>query len=122
TERCNFAWLEKPQVGGSGGKLLIRARFTGRTSVDVFGRCIGLGDSFPLSITATPFYAAGQIGLKNVTAVPDGGGGFYAAGVGSALASSLEKGVRFPLGAEAKRRLEDPGALAEYPRQLRRFD
>jgi hypothetical protein len=122
TEKCNFAWLEKPHVQSANGRLLIRARFTGKTSVDLFGRCIGLGDSFALSFTATPFFKGGHIGLKDVKAAPEGGGGFYANRVCAVLAESLERDFRYPLAAEAKRGLEDPGAQPQYPRQLRRFD
>ncbi len=120
-DKCNYAWLEKPVVSGSGGRLLIRARFTGRSSVDLFGRCVGLGDSFDLSITATPFYADGYVGLKDVKAAPEGRGGFYAWRVCSALSGSLQREFRYPLASEAKRGLEDPGAQPLYPRQLQRF-
>lgn len=119
--KCNYAWLEQPQVRSSNGKLLIRARFTGRTSLDVLGRCIGLGDSFTLTITATPFYSDGNIGLREVSASPETGG-FYANRVCSALAGSLQREFRYPLAAEAKRGLEDGGAQPQYPRQLRKFD
>ena len=49
TNKCNFAYLEKPQVRGGGGKLNIRARFTGRSAVNMFGQCVGLA-TFPLKI------------------------------------------------------------------------
>ncbi len=46
TNKCNFAYLEKPQVRSEGGKLRIHARFTGRSSLNMFGQCVGLGDAF----------------------------------------------------------------------------
>jgi hypothetical protein len=54
TARCNYAYLENPVVGGDGGVLKVNARFSGRSALDVFGKCIGLGDSFEASITALP--------------------------------------------------------------------
>lgn len=122
TEKCNYAWLEQPKVTGSNGRLLIHARFTGKSSVDLFGRCIGMGDSFDLSISALPIYEAGMIGMRDVKAAPEGKAGFYASRVCSILPASLQREFRYPLAAEAKRGLEDPGAQPQYPRELRRFD
>ena len=122
TDKCNYAWLEQPRIENAGGRLRIGAKFTGRTSVDLFGRCIGLGDSFAVRIEATPFYSGGHVGLKDVRATPEGGGSFYANRVCSSLAASLQRDFRYPLAAEAKKGLEDAGSLPEYPRQLRRFE
>jgi len=119
--KCSFAWLEKPRVSGEDGKLLVRAKFTGRTAVDVFGRCVGLGDSFDVKITALPYFDKGHIALKDVEATPESHSGFYAGRVCAALASSLRREFRFSIGAEAKRALEDPGTQPAYPRELRRF-
>src|SRR5436190_8154537 len=44
--RCNFAYLEKPQVHGEGGRLSIRAKFTGRSALNMLGQCVGMGDAF----------------------------------------------------------------------------
>ena len=101
---------------------MIHARFTGRTSLDIFGRCIGLRDSFPLVITAVPVYDKGNVALKDVRAAPEGTVGFYANSVCAALGSSLPREFHYPLAAEAKRRLEDQGTQPEYPRELRKFN
>lgn len=122
SEKCNYAWLEAPKVRNAGGRLMIHARFTGRTSLDIFGRCIGLGDSFPLVITAIPVYDKGNVALKDVKATPEGTVGLYANSVCAALGSSLPREFHYPLGAEAKRGLEDPGTQPEYPLQLLKFD
>ena len=42
------------------------ARFSGRTAFDVFGGCVGLGDSFDLAIVAAPVVRGGAIGFKDV--------------------------------------------------------
>ena len=46
SNKCNFAYLEKPQIQGAGGRLRIRAKFTGRSALNVIGQCVGLGDAF----------------------------------------------------------------------------
>src|SRR5689334_4732007 len=53
---CNFSYLEKPRVQGLKSRLLIHARFTGRSSLNMFGGCVGLGDAFDLTITAMPVF------------------------------------------------------------------
>ena len=119
--KCSFAWLEKPSVSGEGGKLLVRAKFTGQSALDMFGRCIGFGGSFDLKITALPYFDNGYIALKDIQATPESQSGFYARQVCASLSSSLRRDFRYPLAAEAKRALEDPGAQPAYPRELRRF-
>ena len=121
TNKCNFAYLEKPQVRGGEGKLNIHARFTGRSAVNMFGKCVGLGDAFDVIITALPQYKDGNIGLNDVKAVPDGHTGYYIRRVCDALTSSLLHGFRYPVAASAKSLLEDPGAQKAYPRELRDF-
>jgi hypothetical protein len=119
--RCNFAYLERPQIQGKDGLLIIRAKFTGRTALDMFGRCVGLGDAFTVMIGARPQYRDGNIGVRDVAAAGDGKTGFYIRRVCAALAASLDHGFRYPLAAEAQRALEDPGAQPDYRRELRQF-
>ena len=121
TAKCSYAWLESPEVSGFEGKLVIRAKFTGRSGWDVFGRCVGMGDSFDLRIAATAVYDNGNIAFREVSAAPEGKGGFYASRVSSTIAGSLQRDFRYPIAADAKRVLEDPGANPQYPRQLERF-
>src|SRR5208283_1804207 len=47
--KCQFAYLETPHVSAENGRLKVTARFSGRTALDVFGHCVGLGDSFDLT-------------------------------------------------------------------------
>ena len=43
--KCNFAYLEHPDLrGDASGRLNVAARFSGRSALDLFGRCIGMGD------------------------------------------------------------------------------
>jgi hypothetical protein len=119
--KCNFAYLEKPRIQGQEGKLRIRARFTGRSSLNMFGKCVGLGDAFDVVITALPQYKDGNIGLNDVKAAAEGHTGYYIRRVCDALTSSLLHSFRYPVAAAAKSLLEDPGAQKSYPRELGEF-
>jgi hypothetical protein len=120
--RCNFAYLEHPQIEGADGMLHIRAKFTGRSALNMLGQCVGLGDDFTVLIAARPQYRDGNIGLAGVTASSEGGKtGFYIRRVCSSLASSLGRDFHYPLAVEAQKALEDPGAQPEYRRELRKF-
>src|SRR3954470_6648535 len=83
--KCTYAYLEHPEIGEEHGRLKIRARFSGRSARDFFGRCIGLGDSFLVSITAVPFYENGFIRLKDVKVASEDKDGIYIRGVRTAL-------------------------------------
>jgi hypothetical protein len=119
--KCNFAYLEKPQIEGDAGRLRIRARFTGRSSLNMLGQCVGLGDAFTVVIAATPQYRDGNLVLANVTAASDGKTGYYIRRVCTALDSSLARDFKYPLAAVAQRLLEDPAAQPGYKRELRHF-
>jgi len=121
TAKCNFAYLEKPRVEGDAGKLRIRARFTGRTALNVLGQCVGLGDAFGVVIAARPVYKDGNIGLADVTVTSDGRTGLYIRRVCAAMATSLARDFRYPVAAEAKKILEDPGPQSPYRRELQDF-
>lgn len=105
--RCNFAFLENPRVGGENGRLRIRARFSGRSALDLFGRCVGLGDSFELSIRATPAYKDGVIGLENVEVSGQERSTFYSRRVSKALAASLARDFRYDVRDQARKILEE---------------
>src|SRR5580704_13359233 len=66
TTKCQFAYLEKPRIGSDNGLLRVSARFSGRAALDLLGGCIGLGDSFDLTMVAAPVVRNGAIGFKDV--------------------------------------------------------
>jgi hypothetical protein len=120
-DKCNFAYLEKPRMEEQGGRLRIRARFTGRSALDMFGKCVGLGDAFNIVIVATPQYHDGSIVLTSVTASSDGKTGYYIRRVCTAMSASLGKDFRYPLSSEFQKALENPEILPTYPRMLKDF-
>jgi len=121
TTKCDFAYLERPQVRGEAGKLRITARFTGRKALNVIGQCVGLGDAFEVVISAIPLYKSGNIGLQEVKVTSPGKSGFYIRRVCEAMQASLARDFHYPLDADAHRILEDPGSQPGYKRELKNF-
>ena len=121
TNKCNFAYLEKPQVSSDTGRLLIHARFTGRSALNMLGQCVGLGDAFDLGITAMPQYRDGNISLGDIKVSSGEKTGYYIRRVCTAIQSTLARDFRYPLAAEFQKALEDPSIQSAYPRQLRHF-
>ncbi len=117
---CNYAYLENPRLDAEQGRLRLRAQFTGRSGVDLFGGCLGPGDSFEVTILATPEYREGWIGLKEVEVDTNGRDGFYIRRAAKSLAERLPDEFRYPAAQEAKKMLEN-GSSA-YRRTLSRLD
>jgi hypothetical protein len=105
--RCSYAYLETPAVGADKERLSIKARFSGRSALDLLGRCIGLGDSFDVTILATPYYRDGSIGFKEVEVSSNGRDGLYIRHVRRSLRQSLERDFSYPLRDETRRVLEE---------------
>ena len=120
--KCNFAYLESPHVRGENGRLLMKARFSGRTALNVVGQCVGLGDAFELVIQALPIYKNGAIGLQDVKVTSEGKTGYYIRRVCSAMEASLARDFKYALEHEAQLMLENPAAQPNYKREVRRFN
>jgi hypothetical protein len=118
--KCNFAYLEKPQVRGKDGLLLIKAHFTGRSALNFAGQCVGLGDAFDLVITALPVYRNGAVGLQEVKVTSDGKSGYYIRKVCEAMQTSLARDFTYPLQAESQKMLE-ANVQTGYKREVRKF-
>ncbi len=122
TTKCSFAYLAKPAISGAGEWLKIQANFSGRSALGVMGKCLGLGDSFALTIFAKPYYKNGSIALKDVSVESTGGDSIYKRRVRQALALSLPKDFAYPLAVEAKKLLEDPRPGADYKQDVSDFN
>ncbi len=120
-DKCSFAYLSKPKLGGWNGKLSIHARFTGRSAVDVFGQCIGLGDDFTVNVLATPHYLNGKLRLKDVSVVTEGRDSLYVRNVRHKLAESLERDFFYQLDTDARRLLEETKPGTAYQLHLHDF-
>ncbi len=104
--KCNFAYLENPRIAEEQGRLRIQARFSGRTAANVFGKCIGLGDSFDVTILASPVYRQGAIALQGVQVNTGGRDSFYIRRVRSAMAVSLARDFTYGIQEDARRIFE----------------
>ncbi len=125
TSRCKFAYLESPHVGAADGRLRVSARFSGRTAFDMFGGCVGLGDSFDFTMIASPIVKNGALALKDVN-VSTPRDSFYIRGVRQALTSSFSRDFKIEVRDQARRLLEQTSSqLASkpiYQRELASFD
>jgi hypothetical protein len=119
--QCSYAYLQDPKIGGAGGLLNIKARFSGRSALNVFGACVGLGDSFDISIHAMPYYKDGFLRLKDVRVEGKGRDGFYIRRVCASMARSLYTQFSYPVIEEAKRILERHPSGEGYRQELIRF-
>jgi hypothetical protein len=119
--KCQFAYLEKPRIGAENGLLRVGARFSGRTAFDVFGGCIGLGDSFDLTIVAAPTVRSGAMGFKDVhvTTTKDS---YYIRRVRTALTQAFGKDVKIDVKDQARKILEQTREGASYKAELASFD
>ena len=122
TDKCTFAYLEAPRIGETGGRLIVRARFTGRSAMDFLGRCVGVGESFDVIILATPYVDKTLLRLKDVVVEPaDGRRGIYSRRVCVGLKAELPRQMLFDLAPEAKRILEAPTLNFPFERTLTDF-
>jgi len=119
--RCSFAYLENPEIRGENGILNVKARFTGRSALDVFGRCIGLGGSFNALITAVPYYQDGLIRLKDVRVASPDRDSYYIRRVRTALAESLRSQFTYRVLEDARKILEPHREKAPYRQELVKF-
>ena len=120
TTKCQFAYLETPHIDSDAGRLRIAARFSGRSALDLFGGCVGLGDSFDLTITATPTPRNNTIALNEVrvTAAKDS---YYIRRVQAAMTQSIARDFKIELRDQARRLLEQTHEGAPYQQELAAF-
>jgi hypothetical protein len=121
---CQFAYLEAPHIssngGGQDGRLKISAKFSGRSAMNVFGKCMGMGDSFDLTILASPVVRKGAIGMDNVqvTTVKDS---YYIRRVREGVRQSFAKDFTIDVRDQARKLLEQPRPNATYQQELDDF-
>jgi hypothetical protein len=128
TTRCQFAYLETPHIDSDQGRLRVQARFSGRSALDLMGRCVGLGDSFDLTITGTPAPRNGAMILRDVK-VTTPRDSYYIRRVRAALAQSISKDFKIEVRDQARRLLEQSDASSDaipkdalYKQELAAFD
>ncbi len=105
--KCSFAYLQDPKLSGDHGRLLIHARFSGKSARSFFGKCVGWGDSFDVTISGAPHFQDGIVTLREVQVGANGRDSMYVRRVRKALAESLEKDFKYRLGDDARRMVAD---------------
>ena len=116
--KCSFAYLEHPELHGEDGRMILKAHFTGRSALDLFGACVGMGDSFDVRISALPYYRHDAIGLKDVRVESNGRNSFYVRRVCGSLADSLRKQFEYRIVDDAKWLLEQRSENSPYRQEL----
>jgi hypothetical protein len=119
--KCQFAYLEAPHIDNDGGRLRIAARFSGRTALDLFSRCVGVGDSFDLVLTAAPIVRNGAIALKDlhISTMRDS---YYIRRVRTALLRSFSRDFKIEIRDQARHLLEQTRDGSPYKQELADFD
>jgi hypothetical protein len=118
--RCQFAYLEAPHLGAENGLLRVNARFSGRTAFDLLGGCIGLGDSFDLTMVAVPVVRDGAIAFKDVK-VSVAKDSYYIRRVRAALTQSFAKDMKIDVKQQARKILEQTREGATYKVDMAAF-
>lgn len=118
--KCQFAYLEAPRIGTENGNLKVSARFSGRMALDLLGGCIGLGDSFDLTIVSGVVVRNGAIGFKDVkvTTTKDS---YYIRRVRAALTQSFAKDLKIEVKDQARKIMEQSQG-ASYKAELASFN
>jgi hypothetical protein len=122
SNRCNFAYLASPKFASRQGKLLIQARFTGRSSLDVFGKCVGFGDSFDLEILSALETKDGTLLLAKPEVKSLSRDTFYSRQVVKALQASVADAVRYPIREEIRKILEAGAQSSVYQVKIQRLE
>lgn len=120
--KCQYAYLEAPKLSAAGERLQVAARFSGRSAMDLFSRCVGMGDSFDLTVTAVPVPRKGAIAFQDtqVTSLKDS---YYVRRVRSAMTRSFNQDFRIEIRDQARRLLEQPATPGSvYQQELKDLD
>jgi len=98
------------------------ARFSGRSARDLFRRCVGMGDSLDLTITALPVPRQGQIAFQDAQ-ISTPKDSYYIRRVRSAIMKSFHQEFRIDIRDPARRLLERPASSeAAYQQELKELD
>jgi len=119
--RCQYAYLEAPKLSATGERLRVAAKFSGRSAMDLFSRCVGMGDSFDLTLTAVPVPRKGAIAFQD-TQVSTPKDSYYIRRVRSAMMRTFDQDFKIEIRDQARRLLEQPASSALYQQELKDLD
>jgi hypothetical protein len=117
-QKCRYAFLEKPKLSAAGDRLQLKVNFSGKTALGMFGRCVGLGDAFELTLTAKPVVSKGSIAFEQfVASTPRDS--FYIRRVRAALAQTLNKEFRLDIMEQARTMIETPQQVGKFQQEIK---
>jgi hypothetical protein len=117
-KKCLFAFLEKPRLSAAGDRLQLKVNFSGRTALSMLGRCVGVGDSFELTLTAKPVASNGTIGFEQfVVSTPRDS--FYIRRVRAALVQTLNRDFRIDIMQQTRKMIEAPQQVGMYQQEIK---
>jgi len=122
TAKCQYAYLEAPKLSAANGRLQVTARFSGSSALDLFSRCVGMGDSFNLTVSALPVPRKGAIGFEDAQ-VSTPKDSYYIRRVRTAMSQSFDKDFKIDIRDQARRLLEQPASPnPTYQQELKDLD
>jgi hypothetical protein len=119
--KCQYAYLEAPKLSAAGERLQVTARFSGSSAMDLFSRCVGMGDSFNVTITAVPVPRKGAIAFQD-TQVSTAKDSYYIRRVRAAMMRTFDQDFKIEIRDQARRLLEQPTTGAVYQQELKDLD
>ena len=120
-DKCQYAYLEAPKLSAAGERLQVAARFSGSSAMDLFSRCVGMGDSFAINVTAIPVPRKGAIAFQD-TQVSTAKDSYYIRRVRTAMMKTFDQDFRIEIREQARRLLEQPASGSIYQQELKDMD
>lgn len=117
-QKCRYAFLEKPKLSAAADRLQLRVNFSGKTALDMFGRCVGVGDQFELTILAKPSIDNGTLAFQEFQ-VSTPRDSFYIRRVRNALVETLNKQFRIDIMAQARKLVEAPQQVGTVQQEIK---
>lgn len=117
-QHCRYAYLENPKLSAAGDRMQLKVKFTGQTALDMFGHCVGVGDSFDLTISAKPTVdKLGEVGFESFQVMTPRDS-FYIRRVRGALVETLNKEFKLDIMAQTRKLVEAPQSLGKFQQQV----
>jgi hypothetical protein len=101
-----------------GNRLQVEAKFSGRSALNLLGQCVGLGDSFDVTILARPYCRKGALAFTDVSVNSNGHKGVYTRQVVKRLERTLATTFELRIDKEAERLLGEPRPGDIYTRKV----
>lgn len=110
--KCDYAYLESPRATARNGRIFATVGLRTRKATEVFGNCVGPGDSRDITLSALPFFDNGALGLKDIQVDSISGLNFPGAEnlIRSFLGNSLPSTFRYDFRADLQNSLATAGA------------